>query len=354
MTARTVLTEGATGVLWLVRRQQRAFLWTFAALVVALAGYIVWQRVEMVGYLRDHGIDGCADWRTYCRGKRISDPVRGSGPLADAYFHVYDVYRPRLLDTGRLLLALPVVAGVFVGAPLIARELESGTYRLVWTQSVSRTRWLAARLALPTAALVVGTAILAALYTWWWRTARAITLTDVAWGTSVPFDASGPALVSLTVLCFLLGVALGLVIRRTLPAMAATLAATAGVRYGLGVLRPRLMPTRTLVSAADGDFGAIPRHVFSTSWRGMSNGYLTRSGGKIPWDRCSSADSADATERCFTRLGSTGRAYEDIHPASHFWPLQWIEAGICLAAALALAAFCARWIRRRPTGRAAA
>ncbi|MFF7649810.1 translation initiation factor IF-2 [Streptomyces sp. NPDC007983] len=342
-----------TGVIWLVRRQQRAFLWTFAALVVAIAAYIVWQRVEMAGYLRDHGIDGCADWRTYCHGKRITGE-RGSGPLADAYFHVYDTYRPRLLGTGRLLLALPVVAGVFAGAPLIARELESGTYRLVWTQSVSRTRWLAAKLALPTAALLAGTAVLAALYTWWWRTARAITVTDVAWGTAVPFDASGPALVSLTALCFLLGAALGLVIRRTLPAMAATLAATVGVLYGLGALRPNLMPTRTLVSNAHGDFGAIPRHVFYTSWRGIGHGYLTRSGQKIPWDRCSLADGADAMVSCFTRLGSTGRHYEDIHPASHFWPLQWIQAGICLAAALALAAFCVRWIRRRPTGKAAA
>ncbi|WP_246097962.1 ABC transporter permease [Streptomyces botrytidirepellens] len=336
-----------TGVIWLVRRQQRAFLWTFAALVVALAGYIVWQRVEMVGYLRDHGIDGCADWRTYCRGKRISASVRGSGPLADAYFHVYDVYRPRLLNTGWLLLALPVVAGIFVGAPLIARELESGTYRLVWTQSVSRPRWLAARLALPATALVVGTAVLAALYTWWWRTARAITVTDVAWGTSVPFDASGPALVSLTVLCFLIGAALGLVIRRTLPAMAATLAATVGVLYGLSALRPYLMPTRTMVSDADGDFGAIPQHVFYTSWRGMDNGYLTRTGQKIPWDRCSMDDWA-AWNRCLARLGATKRGYEEFHPASHFWPLQWIETGICLAAALALAAFCAWWIRRRP------
>lgn len=163
---------------WLVWRQYRAVFWTGAALVVALAGYIVWQRYAMTAYMSDHGIAGCAEWKNSCHGKPIPDD-RGASPVGDAFFHLDDVYRPRILTTGRLLLALPALIGVFVGAPLIARELESGTHTLVWTQSVSRTRWLAVRLALPLAAVLIGTSILAALYTWWWRTARATALTDV-------------------------------------------------------------------------------------------------------------------------------------------------------------------------------
>jgi len=47
---------------------------------------------------------------------------------------------------GLVVLVVPALIGVFWGAPLIARELETGTFRLAWTQSVTRTRWLAVKL----------------------------------------------------------------------------------------------------------------------------------------------------------------------------------------------------------------
>ena len=54
---------------------------------------------------------------------------------------------PQLKFAGCVLVALPALVGAFWGAPLVARELESGTYRLAWAQSVTRTRWLAVKLA---------------------------------------------------------------------------------------------------------------------------------------------------------------------------------------------------------------
>lgn len=326
------------GLVWLVWRQHRAALWAGLALVAAVAAYIVWQRTQMVGYARTHGIEGCADWQTYCHGNR-SDPVTG------ALTHLRDAYRTPLLHTGRLLIALPALIGVFVGAPLFSRELESGTHQLVWTQSVSRTRWLVAKLALPLVAVLAGSTVLAALYTWWWRAARA-QFPDIAWGTPVPFDATGPAAVALAPLSFFLGAAAGLLLRRTLPAMAVTLGATVAVQYGLGALRPHLMAPRTIVSDATGAFSRVPTEIFHTSWRDMADGFLTRTGEKIPGDSCSSAVGGDAWNRCLTRLGATRREYEELHLASHFWPMQWIQAGICLAAAAALTAFCLWWIGR--------
>src|SRR5665213_3659022 len=35
---------------------------------------------------------------------------------------------------------LPVIVGLFIGAPLVAREIESGTFRYAWTQETGRTR----------------------------------------------------------------------------------------------------------------------------------------------------------------------------------------------------------------------
>ncbi|ADI11070.1 transmembrane transport protein [Streptomyces bingchenggensis BCW-1] len=339
------------GLVWLVWRQHRAALWAGLALVVAVAAYILWQRAQMVGYMRAHDIDGCADWQDFCHGKRTA-PRRGTDPITDAYFHLRDAYRTPLLNTGRLLIALPALIGVFVGAPLFARELETGTHQLVWTQSVSRTRWLAAKLALPLAAVLTGTTVLAVLYTWWWRAAR-VQFSDIAWGTAVPFDATGPAAVALAPLSFFLGAAAGLLLRRTLPAMVATLGITVGVQYGLGALRPHLMTPRTIVSDATGAFARTPSELFYTSWRGFTEGFLTRSGEKVPSDRCSSAVGDDDWNRCLARLGATKRQYEELHPASHFWPMQWIQAGICLAAAAALAALCVWWIGHRPAAKEA-
>src|SRR5258708_15517136 len=48
-----------------------------------------------------------------------------------------------------VLLAVPALAGVFAGAPILARELDSGTFRFAWTQGAGRTRPTLARLALP-------------------------------------------------------------------------------------------------------------------------------------------------------------------------------------------------------------
>ena len=47
-----------------------------------------------------------------------------------------------------LVLVVPALIGMFWGAPLIAHELETGTFRLAWTQSVSRRRWLLVKMGL--------------------------------------------------------------------------------------------------------------------------------------------------------------------------------------------------------------
>jgi hypothetical protein len=60
-----------------------------------------------------------------------------------------------------------LLAGLFWGAPLIAREVEHGTHRLVWTQGVSRLRWALVKFGLVGAGVVVAAACYALLVTWW-------------------------------------------------------------------------------------------------------------------------------------------------------------------------------------------
>src|SRR5207237_7050931 len=66
-----------------------------------------------------------------------------------------------------LFVVVPLFVGLFWGAPLVSREIEHGTHRLVWTQSVTRRRWIGTKLALIGGAAFVGAAAFAALVTWW-------------------------------------------------------------------------------------------------------------------------------------------------------------------------------------------
>src|SRR6185436_5823191 len=66
-----------------------------------------------------------------------------------------------------LLLFLPLLVGLFWGAPLVAREVEQGTHRLIWTQGISRTRWMFTKLALVGVVVLVAAAAYALLVSWW-------------------------------------------------------------------------------------------------------------------------------------------------------------------------------------------
>jgi hypothetical protein len=87
--------------------------------------------------------------------------------LATSQFLSHDIFMDRALDL--LAQIAPALIGVFWGAPLLTRELETGTYRLAWTQSVSRSRWLVTKLAVVGLAAVTLAGLLTLTITWWYR-----------------------------------------------------------------------------------------------------------------------------------------------------------------------------------------
>ena len=154
------------------------------------------------------------------------------------------------------MYALPAVVGVFWGAPMVARELEAGTHRLVWTQSITRTRWLATKLGVTgVGAAVVGLGGLA--LTWWCAPiddAVAQGLSDPGM-LSVPrlwpalFSARGVVPLGMTVLALVIGVTAGLLVRRAVAAMAVTLVVVVGVQILLpSVVQPHLMAPEQLTT----------------------------------------------------------------------------------------------------------
>jgi hypothetical protein len=278
-----------------------------------------------------------------------------------------------------VVYALPALVGVFWGAPMVARELEAGTFRLVWTQSITRTRWLATKLGIGTAgAAIVGLAGLA--FTWW-----CAPIDDaVAQGYSDPgmlsvprllpqlFGSRGVVPLGMTVLALVIGVTAGLLVRRAIAAMAVTLVAVVAVQLLLPlVVQGNLMPPRHLTTkitqdrlteftgrpGVGPDQMVVERIGVSIDSPGAwitSNRTFDRSGDVVEtfpsWvSQCATPPgrpSAEA-EACFDRLAAEGyRQHVDYHPASRFWTLQAIETGLLLGLALLLTGFCFWRIRR--------
>src|SRR5207247_984538 len=153
-----------------------------------------------------------------------------------------------------LFLVIPMLVGVFWGAPLVAREVEQGTHRLVWTQGVTRRRWFGTKVALIGPVTAAGGALFALLVTWW--SSPLVKASDDRFAVGI-FDLRGIAPIGYVLFALALGVAAGAMIRKTLPAMAATLGGFVVVRVVVDVfVRPHYMATRT---ASYGLFGPSPR-----------------------------------------------------------------------------------------------
>ena len=144
-----------------------------------------------------------------------------------------------------IVLGAPVLVGVFWGAPLIARELETGTFRLVWTQSVTRARWLAVKLLVVGFASVAVTGLLSLIVTWWSNPIYGLSLTSPATPNRFDlllFGTGWLAPLGYAAFGFMVGVTAGLLFRRTLPAMGVTLAVFAAMRIGVTYwVRPYFM-----------------------------------------------------------------------------------------------------------------
>lgn len=121
------------------------------------------------------------------------------------------------------LAAVPLLIGMFLGAPMLAQEYERGTVRLAWTQSVSPLRWLTARIALPALAVLTAGAVLAVLATWVWRAdigGRPFTFDPPFQGLTYPVLGVVPVAWSLFAL--VLGLLVGQLLRRTVASVLAT------------------------------------------------------------------------------------------------------------------------------------
>jgi hypothetical protein len=245
-----------------------------------------------------------------------------------------------------LLYAVPVLTGMFWGAPLVARELETGTYRLAWTQGVTRGRWLAIKIGVVGAASLVLTGLLSLMLTWW---SSPIQNVDMDRLTPAVFGASGIAPVGYAAFAFALGVTAGALVRRTLPAIAITLVVFAAVQ-GVTPLwvRPHLIePVQTAsalntasLTSTGSDNGQLMVGASVNvpgAWI-LSNQIITPAGRPASTEPPQACGQNVPIQACDAYIASLHlRQIVSYQPASRYWPLQWYETAIFTALALILA-----------------
>ncbi|MEU8684372.1 ABC transporter permease [Streptomyces sp. NPDC048611] len=314
------------GLGWLVWRQHRLFFGLLLAAVVGGAAWCVVLRGRMAGFIASHHIDGCS---------LISLVPRCEG-TQEAVTEFRGTYGWALQLAEMGLLLLPVLIGLFLGAPLIARELEAGTHQLVLTQSVGPLRWLAAKAALPALVVLSGVTALSAVFTWMWQ-AAGDEVSGAYWYSTTDFAVLGPVPVAYALLGLAVGVLAGLLLRRTVPTMGVTLGAMILAPFVLKQIRPYLMPIRTAEFGPE-EAAQLP----DNAWL-VGQGHYTRSGAHLPDNVC---DSFGDYESCLRARGVVGQ-YMDYQPASHHWPLAWIESGLVLAVVAVLTVIAFRVMRRR-------
>ncbi|MBB4891988.1 hypothetical protein FHS39_000988 [Streptomyces olivoverticillatus] len=314
--------HGFGGLGRVVLRQHRVTVWAALAVTAVLAVALVWLRFAITDFQAHHElVDPCAG-------------ASGCEPPDAVLSRFRDDYSEPLHYIGRFIELLPLGVGLFVAGPMIARELESGTYKLAWTQSVSPVRWFVAKLALPAVAVLAGVSLLSALHTWAWRALPVDALPGQWWFRS--YSMIGPVPVARCLLALALGALAGLLAKRTVPAMALALLGCLTVVAQLDAVRQKLITPATDLTVAQ------PGLIRSGQDWILERGLIDPSGTRLPEPDCGIGVSPQA---CASRHGATGW-YLDYHPASHLWPLQWAEAGITVGAA-ALAAGAALWLMRR-------
>jgi hypothetical protein len=327
----------------IIGRQHRFALVTVAALLGAAAVYL-----RIVGSTLHSAYAAAA----------ACHPV-GSPACQDAVnsFNGLDIF----LSNGIIMQVFPVLIGTFVGAPLLAREMETGTFRYTWTQGFGRRRWTLAKLVALGLAVTVAAELFSLVLGWYYQPYfntgnYALLIEEVSPFNAGLFDLGRVTFAGWTLAAFAIGALAGMLIRRVVPAIAATLAVYAGLAFAVGgflrehYLTPLVTTSLNLpgsalvlgqwwtkggVTLSQAAMVPVIDSVFARNIPAVPSGdvYLFKQ------------QALASTMRYLTQHGYT--YWTRYQPGSRFWPFQWIEGGWLLALSVLLIAATVWLVRRR-------
>lgn len=314
---------------WLIYRQhrQQALFGTVTLGLVAL--FLLLTGLHMSSVFQHSGL-------AYCLS---SHGTGDCGNLQSSFESRFSTLRQLV----PFLMVLPLLLGLFWGAPLVARELELGTHQMIWTQGATRLRWLSSKLA-ALLALTLGFAVAYAfLISWWLGPLNSSTGDRFQPGI---FDQQGAVPIAYAVFALALGVAAGTILRKTMSAMATTLVGFVALRLLIaGLLRRHFLPpvSKTYMPLLGVDTNHPGDWVFSqqTSEAGHPVS-LFNIGTGCPATKHSTNANLDRCIRAHAFL-----QHDVFQPASRYWLFQGIESAIFFGLALGLLTLTVWWIRTR-------
>jgi hypothetical protein len=335
-------------MMWVAWRQHRAQIIGGIGVLVAVAAFLLVTGLHLRHEYTQLGLDQCA--------APISETCSNASSQFRSQYGGYTFLIP-------FFLILPALAGIMWGAPLISRELEAGTHRLAWMQSVSRRRWFLVKVAMLASAVLVTFAIASVALQWW--TGPLMATEPQRFDPGI-FDLMGLVPVAYALAALGLGIAAGALTGRLLPALGLTIVAFLGLRIGVEFgLRPNFEAAVTASYAfpagpKSGDIRPdgwmLSEQTLDAAGRVMSDGVgidlpnalvdcpeLAPSGQSGPiLDRPA---AIGAMETCAQQAGL--HVVATYQPDDRYWRFQAIEAGIFLAVAVGSIAGTTWFIRRK-------
>jgi hypothetical protein len=319
---------------WVTWRQHRVALAGVVVLLGALAVYLL-----ITGQQIHHAYAAA----TACRPASSIACGNAIGDFTSAYW-------PRAEATAALLQAVPALIGVFAGAPVLAREFETGTFRYAWTQGFGRWRWAAAKLVPLAVAVAAAAGAFSVLFSWYFGPF----LADGQQTSFAPtvFDLRGVAFAAWTLAAFAIGALAGVLIRRVVPALAAALAVYAGLALtALLYLREHYLAP--LVASN-------PKNLPGSAWV-LSQWYTGKNGKPVSQSTINQVlqqyhpkaikIGPNSFETFLDPVGFLAqhgyKNWMSYQPGSRFWPFQFIEGGWLLALSLLLVAATVWLVHRR-------
>jgi hypothetical protein len=260
------------------------------------------------------------------------------------------------LTNGWILQLVPALIGAFVGAPVLAREMETGSYRYAWTQGFGRWRWALAKLVGLAVVVTAAAGAISVLFSWYYQPYfgadnQARSLSELTSLAPSLFDLRGVAFGAWTLAAFAIGALAGMLIRKVVPAIVVTLVAYAGLAIATGawlrahyfapiVTRSLNVPSSVWIVSQNWTKGGqtVSQTVLYQVLQGAPAQVAGKEGGGpnlhalVAWQYLVQHGYIQVT------------SYQ---PAARFWAFQWMEAGWLLGLSVLLIAFTVWLVRRR-------
>jgi hypothetical protein len=306
-------------MIWVGWRQQRTETLIAALLLAALAALLVPTGLTIASAYDHGGLANC-----------VGHTGGGScGPAVDAFLGRFQ----KLGDMLDWVTLVPGIIGLLLAAPFVV-ALEHRTHRLDWTQSVTRGRWMAGKLGMAIATTLLAAVALTLLMTWW----RAPFMHFQPRVDNSVYDSEGTVVAAYALFALGLGLAVGAVWRRTVPALFVGFAGYFATRLFVDTwLRQRLVSPLTKTWSANGPDPKLDRAWVLSEHPVDAHGHALSLISPCP----------PGANACPGKPGSVQFLQTVYHPASHFWPLQVRETVLFAGMAIALIAFAAWWTLRR-------